>query len=161
MGYWDCSVLASDLFRQGHCRYGRCKLGRSDGLLTKVLSLMKRCLVFLGQSLRTQSLSDKKQSLLHAIDVVLLLLVLVVVVVVVVVVMVVLVVVVVVVVMAVLVVVGVVVVAILVVVIVVPLLVVVVFFVAMLIVVRIVVFICSSIHQARWVKINVVIHRRF
>lgn len=149
MGYWDCSVLASDLFRQGHCRYGRCKLGRSDGLLTKVLSLMKRCLVFLGQSLRTQSLSDKKQSLLHAIDVVLLLLVLVVVVVVVVVVMVVLVVV------------GVVVVAILVVVIVVPLLVVVVFFVAMLIVVRIVVFICSSIHQARWVKINVVIHRRF
>ena len=159
MGYWDCSVLASDLFRQGHCRYGRCKLGRSDGLLTKVLSLMKRCLVFLGQSLRTQSLSDKKQSLLHAIDVVLLLLVLVVVVVVVV--MVVLVVVVVMVVMAVLVVVGVVVVAILVVVIVVPLLVVVVFFVAMLIVVRIVVFICSSIHQARWVKINVVIHRRF
>ena len=149
MGYWDCSVLASDLFRQGHCRYGRCKLGRSDGLLTKVLSLMKRCLVFLGQSLRTQSLSDKKQSLLHAIDVVLLLLVLVVVVVVVVVVMVVLVVV------------GVVVVAVLVVVIVVPLLVVVVFFVAMLIVVRIVVFICSSIHQARWVKINVVIHRRF
>jgi len=149
VGYWDCSVLASDLFRQGHCRYGRCKLGRSDGLLTKVLSLMKRCLVFLGQSLRTQSLSDKKQSLLHAIDVVLLVLVLVVVVVVVVVVMVVLVVV------------GVVVVAILVVVIVVPLLVVVVFFVAVLIVVRIVVFICSSIHQAWWVKINVVIHRRF
>ena len=149
MGYWDCSVLASDLFRQGHCRYGRCKLGRSDGFLTKVLSLLKRCLVFLGQSLRTQSLSDKKQSLLHAIDVVLLLLVLVVVVVVVVVVMVVLVVV------------GVVVVAILVVVIVVPLLVVVVFFVAVLIVVRIVVFICSSIHQAWWVKIYVVIHRRF
>ena len=159
MGYWDCSVLASDLFRQGHCRYGRCKLGRSDGLLTKVLSLLKRCLVFLGQSLRTQSLSDKKQSLLHAIDVVLLLVLVLVLVVVVVVV--VLVVVVVVVVMVVSVVVGVVVVAVLVVVIVVPLLVVVVFFVAVLIVVRIVVFICSSIHQAWWVKINVVIHRRF